>query len=251
MNYRTQLSGLAAAVAILTASLGFAQDEAPGVVRISDMPAVGSQMKAQARHAGKMMSYAKSEDCVEAGGQTGDCRDGECEDCQECRGIPCLPCLLGLPCFFHHSKCKDDPQYNPHAGHFDPYATDCYYDKHGKLICDKPYGFKRFRKKAACRYGYFHPQGYCGKGLALAGSYKHVYSLNPDYFDPRDGRLYAAQGYGTNISVPLAPTVGSVYNYGWGIPSSRQTYVSHRIPLPVKPLEPTPEPQNAPLPAVD
>lgn len=244
MKYRTQFTGLAAAVTILTAGLSFAQDETPGLVRISDRPAVGNQMRAEARQAGQTVSYSEPGEC-----DSNDCPDGSC---QKCRGIPCLPCLLGLPCLFHRKDCKPqvgDPGYNPHGDHYDPYARNCYYD-HGKLICDKPYGFKHFRKKAACRYGYFHPQGYCGKGLAVLGNYKHVYSLNPDYFDPRDGRLYAAPGYGTNISVPLAPTVGSIYNYGWGVPSSRQTYVSRRIPLPVKPLQPTPEPENAPLPAL-
>jgi hypothetical protein len=40
------------------------------------------------------------------------------------------------------------------------------------------------------------------------------------YCDPRDLRVYSAQGYGVPVTVPLAP-VCRQYNYGWGIPSSR------------------------------
>lgn len=39
--------------------------------------------------------------------------------------------------------------------------------------------------------------------------------------DPRDTRLYSAQGYDVPVAVPLAPNVKHTYNYGWGIPSSR------------------------------
>jgi hypothetical protein len=57
-----------------------------------------------------------------------------------------------------------------------------------------------------------------------------LYSAKPDYFDPRDGRLYSAQGFGMPVAVPLAPNVTNQYNYGWGIPSSRLTPISTIIP---------------------
>lgn len=53
-----------------------------------------------------------------------------------------------------------------------------------------------------------------------------VYQADPNYCDPRDGRVYSAQGYGTPMSVPLAPNVKHSYNYGWGVPSSRLTPVA-------------------------
>jgi len=80
------------------------------------------------------------------------------------------------------------------------------------------------------KFGYFHPTGCCGGGCPLAGKYDMVYSANPTYFDPRDGRLYAAQGTNVPMAVPLAPNVRYTYNYGWGIPSSRLTRVSRVAP---------------------
>jgi hypothetical protein len=44
------------------------------------------------------------------------------------------------------------------------------------------------------------------------------------YCDPRDLRVYSAQGYGVPVTVPLAP-VCRQYNYGWGIPSTRLSQV--------------------------
>jgi hypothetical protein len=67
-------------------------------------------------------------------------------------------------------------------------------------------------------------------GQPLFGHYKIVYPVNPGYFDGRDGQVYAAQGYGGPVSVPLAPVVRHTYNYGWGVPSSRLTPISRPIP---------------------
>jgi len=79
-------------------------------------------------------------------------------------------------------------------------------------------------------FGCFIPDGCCGQGCPAWGNYHLLYSSNPDYFDPRDGRIHAAAGYGTPVAVPLAPNVSHTYNYGWGIPSSRLTPVSTRLP---------------------
>lgn len=85
---------------------------------------------------------------------------------------------------------------------------------------------------APSRFGYFHPTGGDGSGIPLCHHYGMDYAVNPEYFDRRDGRLYAAQGYGIPMAVPLAPNVGYTYNYGWGIPSSRLTPVSRFVPHP-------------------
>lgn len=226
MKHWIQLAGLSAMAYVLSAATSFAQEQTAGFVRISDKPAVGQQMQAQAQRAGQPVSYVTSGDCNT--GTAKQCDNGkQCQECEECHGVPCLLGLL-FPFGCHHGNGQNCP---PGASHHDPYQPHCYRNEKGELVCEEPDGWRVARRKAACRYGYFRPQGNCGKGLAPFGHYKHVYSLNPDYFDPRDGQMYAAQGYGTNISVPLAPTVGSVYNYGWGIPSSRQTFVSHRVPL--------------------
>ncbi len=87
-----------------------------------------------------------------------------------------------------------------------------------------------------CKFGYFFPNGTCGKGSAIAGHYSMVYPVDPSYQDPRDCQVYAAQGYYGPVAVPLAPVVNHTYNYGWGVPSSRLTPVSHPVaPYPVAP----------------
>lgn len=78
-----------------------------------------------------------------------------------------------------------------------------------------------------CKFGYFIPTGGSGHGIPWTGHYARVYPVNPYYHDNRDSQVWAAQGYGVPISVPLAPVVGHTYEYGWGVPSSRLVPVSH------------------------
>jgi hypothetical protein len=68
------------------------------------------------------------------------------------------------------------------------------------------------------------------QGEGLMGCYSYVYAVNPTYKDPRDSRVYAANGYGLPVAVPLAPNVRHTYNYGWGVPSSRVTPISRFMP---------------------
>ncbi len=89
-------------------------------------------------------------------------------------------------------------------------------------------GFNAYLK---CKFGYFIPDGCGGGGCAPFGCYSIVYPADPasmQYSDARDGMIYAAQGYGGPVSVPLAPNVRHTYNYGWGVPSSRLTPISHQ-----------------------
>ncbi len=69
-----------------------------------------------------------------------------------------------------------------------------------------------------------------GRTGRRSDSYSVVYAVNPAYSDARDSKVYAAEGYGVPMAVPLAPVVGHTYNYGWGIPSSRRTPVSRFVP---------------------
>ena len=80
------------------------------------------------------------------------------------------------------------------------------------------------------KMAYFHPMGNGGEGVPPFGCYHLVYAANPDYFDPRDGQVYAAQGWGVPMAVPLAPTVRHTMNYSAGIPSSRLTPISNVVP---------------------
>lgn len=92
-----------------------------------------------------------------------------------------------------------------------------YHDPSGQDMCDY---FK-------AKFGYFIPTGGGGAGLPWVGHYGRVYPVNPYHTDSRDGQVWAAQGYGVPIAVPLAPVVGHTYEYGWGVPSSRLVPVSH------------------------
>jgi len=80
---------------------------------------------------------------------------------------------------------------------------------------------------AHSRLNYFILRGCGGKGTPLCGHYNVVYPVDPWYGDARDGGVYAAEGYGGPMSVPLAPVIRHTFNYGWGVPSSRLTPVSH------------------------
>ncbi len=80
------------------------------------------------------------------------------------------------------------------------------------------------------KLAYFHPMGNGGEGVPCFGCYHLVYAVNPDYSDPRDSQIYAAQGWGVPMAVPLAPTVRHTMNYSTGIPSSRLTPISNVVP---------------------
>ncbi len=82
---------------------------------------------------------------------------------------------------------------------------------------------------ARCKFGYFIPSGNCGHGTPPLGFYSMVYPVNPEHFDGRDGQVYAAQGYAGPVAIPIAPNVNHTYNYGWGMPSSRLTPISHPV----------------------
>ena len=80
------------------------------------------------------------------------------------------------------------------------------------------------------KMAYFHPMGNGGEGVPPFGCYHLVYAVDPGYSDPRDSQIYAAQGYGVPIAVPLAPTVRHTMNYSAGIPASRLTPISNVVP---------------------
>lgn len=79
-------------------------------------------------------------------------------------------------------------------------------------------------------FGWMVPSGCCGQGCPPVGKYQITYADQPSYADPRDGQLYAAQGYGIPMTVPIAPNVHYTYNYSSGLPSSRLTPLSNYNP---------------------
>ena len=95
--------------------------------------------------------------------------------------------------------------------------------------CKMHYHCREKRALVRDKLGYFIPTGNCGQGTPPFGHYSMVYPVNPQHFDGRDGQVYAAQGYGGPVAMPIAPVVNHTYNYGWGMPSSRLTPISHPV----------------------
>lgn len=142
--------------------------------------------------------------------------------------------------------CPTEPEYNFTGKPKKSFRTRCrqtsaswygYHDRyyvHG--TCDDAFVARNHANSIGlhnyllCKFGYFVPTGCGGAGCPPVGHYSRVYAQTPLYHDGRDGELYAAQGYGVPMAVPLAPVVGHTYNYGWGVPSSRLTPVSHVAP---------------------
>jgi hypothetical protein len=200
MKLWNHIVGLSALVAIFSAGLVSAQEQeqAVGVVRISDLAADG--LNAQT------VSHCVTDQAA------GSCKDPlECQKCRKCQNgtspFLCKECYESQSVLTRLLSC------HPVHCHYDPGSGQMKY-------CDKCglFGCKCHRHVPMTN--------------APFGMYKMAYPLDANSFDPRDGGLYAAQGYGVNISVPLAPTVSAAYNYGWGVPSSRMTYISNPIPLP-------------------
>ncbi|MCA9055993.1 MAG: hypothetical protein KDA75_19305 [Planctomycetaceae bacterium] len=126
---------------------------------------------------------------------------------------------LGLPghccCVCHRVKCKR--------------ARCKSYRTRGERICkERTYRRERFTNWLShSKFNYF-----CNKGVPPCGHYSIVYPVDPWYGDARDAGVYGAEGYGGPMSVPLAPVIRHTFNYGWGVPSSRLTPVSHLATAP-------------------
>lgn len=83
---------------------------------------------------------------------------------------------------------------------------------------------------ASDRRTMYFDRWYYVRQLFRMGKYKIAYPLRPDYTDPRDSRVYAAQGAGIPLAVPLAPNVSYGYNYSNGPQGSRMTPISRYQP---------------------
>lgn len=227
MKLWNRLAGFSLAIVVISAAgLASAQEPTAGVVRISDNVAVGEQLKQQSY---SMHSSLVVSDCdTQTPGCDPQVGSYQCEDCRECDYGCCWKHKTWQ--WICHPFCADDcyqghrcrsncpPDQCPHCRN-----GNCPYHGHSK----SGHGYKATR------------------GVAPFGCYTMAYPVNPDYCDGRDGSLYAAQGYGINVTVPLAPNVGAAYNYGWGVPSSRLTPISN--PLPVPPMS---SPMHGPSPIV-
>lgn len=84
-----------------------------------------------------------------------------------------------------------------------------------------------------CREGFtrrkFDRWYYLRKACGI-GHYNIAYPVEPGYRHPRDGHVFAAQGYGIPMATPIAPMVTHEYNYSDGPQGSRLTPISRYVP---------------------
>ena len=246
---------------LLTAASSRA-DDAEGVVRISDRGAGGVHRVRQVSLNGpprapgvrgeeqKVSAYFNatvSDNSTSLSSGSPACSSQTCNECNNCELCeePCYkPCCLsklfgrnhcntcdpcGKPCLlqrlFNCNQCGDS---------CDPCNQCCLSRLFGCNQCD-PCNQCCLSRLFGCGYLGGHDEGVARMKTPLKfGCYKMIYAANPYYADPRDSRVYAAEGYGLPVTVPLAPNVEHTYNYGWGIPSSRLTPVSKPPQMPVR-----------------
>ena len=244
----------AALCAIMTAGVSFAGD---GVVRMSDRKAPPTDGGVQT------IGYTMSDPCGETycmpqPCMTPGCFDG-CQTCDPCQSGACGgngyggngygSCYTPMDC----NSCFNDC--NASGGHggwgsqcqtCDAYGNGVRGRRHGRNgrrgygDCDEcGNGRNGFAGKCRtanrnlcdCLFGWMIPAGCGGQGAPLVGKYHMTYADQPSYIDSRDTKLYAAQGYGMPMSVPLAPNVHHAYNYSSGIPASRITHIGNYNPM--------------------
>lgn len=145
-----------------------------------------------------------TEGCQAVGGCNGQCCGGNCE-CQTFGNCH----QQNMNCLFAGSECSGSgcPAHDFWRG-----QSMSFQRKNARL--------------ANLLFGWMIPSGCCGQGCPPCGKYQVTYADQPDYADPRDSQMYAAQGYGMPMTVPLAPNVQHQYNYSWGVPASRITPIS-------------------------
>ncbi len=197
-------ASVVAGLSLLALTYASAQENSVGIVRITQ------------RRTGEVVSQQVTPASFQLG-QRHQRASTNC-DCQHnCpTGSVGNPCPSGWTGDSMGSECRQCRGHHPWGNHFGCQYGNCH-DDSGQAMCDY------FR----CKFGYFIPTGAGGAGVPWVGKYSRVYPQDPHYFDQRDGQTWAAQGYGAPIAVPLAPVVGHSFNYGWGIPSSRLTPISH------------------------
>ncbi|WP_166820197.1 hypothetical protein [Thalassoroseus pseudoceratinae] len=128
-------------------------------------------------------------------------------------------CVDGLVENYHEKKAY--PTY------FDDYLRNCF-------LCCCPWCPSRCKtaQEIALEKGESGFDIHCQIDLPKFGSSRVTYPTNPYYFDPRDGKIYGAQGYGMPVGMPLAPNVEHTYNYSHGTPASRLTPISRQTAQP-------------------
>ena len=226
------------AAACLLMVSGYVQ-ASDGVVRVSDQSAVGrSAARVNSEDGTRLVSHTAECGVPEMVCGEPFCAAPECcvtgQGCEiPCEGWGGAVCSTGGACD-NSGEC-----YGYGSGHHrrmrSLYAdSDCHGSgcRHGNSWREQSMRrHARHNRLCNCLFGWMIPSGFCGQGCPPVGKYQITYADQPDYFDPRDGQLYAAQGSGMPMTVPLAPTVRYAYNYSSTIPASRITQISNYNPM--------------------
>lgn len=249
IRYHLSLWSTAACVVLMS---GFASAD-EGVVRISDQSAAGSS-------AAPGVAYIRPVSFQGAGCTSGDlcCAPQGCSAEASCC-VPSMPCgdncgetccegcYTGCPnpecrndcCMCQNCCCHGRMQCGYMDGHQSRMnclfagsacsgSGNCCHD----FFRGQSLSFAAKNSRLADHlFGWMVPSGCCGKGCPPVGKYGITYADQPEYIDPRDTQLYAAQGYGMPMTVPLAPNVRYSYNYSAGMPASRVTQISNYNPM--------------------
>lgn len=155
-------------------------------------------------------------------------------------GQACRPMWGGRECDWNdeladgHGRWSGQGQWSgpcpEHGQHNCPHCCGWLHDQWDMFNCRNRQQGEIMRAHIHGKLAYFHPMGNGGEGVPPFGHYHLVYAANPNYSDPRDSQIYAAQGWGVPMSVPLAPTVRHTMNYSSGMPASRLTPISNVVP---------------------
>jgi hypothetical protein len=251
MSLKSFFRNTAALCAILTAGVMPAED---GVVRMSDRNTATDASETDIEQVGFFRREKGCADsaCGESCYVPQPCPGQWTQSCNQCD--PCMTwnqggygsCYTPTDCNSCYSGC------DAYGGGWGNGCQTCN-DPHGGRRgrggrrghgdCDCPdcnqRGSRKFAKKCkdannrVCDrlFGWMIPSGCYGQGAPWLGKYHMTYADQPSYIDPRDTQLYAAQGYGMPITVPLAPNVNHTYNYSSGIPASRVTTIGNYNPM--------------------
>ena len=246
ISFKNLLKNTALLCTMLTAGVTLAED---GVVRMSDRGQTKSASGIQ------QASCTVSGPCGETCYVPQPCPSQCCptEFCPPCYGM-CDPCNGGMcnsgncnmgscytptDCNSCYNGCDANGMNGGWGNGCDPCQDPCYggrgrngrgrRDGRNPSFADK---CKESNNRVCDRlFGWMIPSGNCGQGSPWFGKYHMTYADQPSYIDPRDTQLYAAQGYGMPMSVPLAPNVHHAYNYSSGMPASRITHIGNYNPM--------------------
>ena len=241
ISLKNLLTNTALLCTMVTAGVTLAED---GVVRMSDRNAAKSASGIQ--QASCTTTAPCGETCYIPQPCPSQCCPPSYGMCDPCYGGMCDAgncnmgsCYTPMDCNSCYNGCDPNGMNGGWGNSCDPCQDPCYGGRgrngRGRRDGRNPNFAEKCQEKnnRLCDrlFGWMIPSGNCGQGSPWLGKYHMTYADQPSYIDPRDTQLYAAQGYGMPMTVPLAPNVHHAYNYSSGMPASRITHIGNYNPM--------------------